>query len=64
MQAHPPSAPELVPTASSPADLAAPSLILADAKARAKALKKWRKHERTRLFISWCASWHALGFSF
>ncbi len=38
--------------------------IAAVVKARAKALKKWRKHERLRLFMGWCASFHALGFSF
>ena len=37
---------------------------LAAIKAKAKALKKWRKHERLRFFFSWCAGCHALGFSF
>lgn len=64
MHSHPHSAPELVPTATSPTDTAASCLVLSAVKARARALKKWRKHERTRLFVSWCASWHALGFSF
>jgi mono/diheme cytochrome c family protein len=33
-------------------------------KAKAKALRKWRKHERLRFFFSWCAGCHVLGFSF
>jgi hypothetical protein len=37
---------------------------LAASKVAAKALKKWRKHERLRFFSSLCASFHALGFSF
>jgi len=65
MQSHPHSPSESVlATSNSAPDLAAPCPVLAAVKARAKSLKKWRKHERTRLFISCCAGWHALGFSF
>lgn len=66
MQSHPHSAPESVlATGSSALDpLATPCPKLAALQARAKALKKWRKHERLRFFFSWCAGCHALGFSF
>jgi hypothetical protein len=50
--------------ASGTAAVASPCPKLAIAKAHAKALKKWRKHERLRFFFSWCAGCHALGFSF
>ncbi|HET9504349.1 MAG TPA: hypothetical protein VFO93_12475 [Hymenobacter sp.] len=65
MKSHPHVAPALpliteVSAASQPT--ACP--IAAAVKARAKALKKWRKHERLRQFMGWCASFHALGFSF
>jgi hypothetical protein len=66
MQPHPHSAPHtvqvIVPSASLP--LAAPCPVLTTVKARAKALKKWRKQERLRFFLSLCSSFHALGFSF
>ncbi|MGI4822415.1 MAG: hypothetical protein ACRYFV_14485 [Janthinobacterium lividum] len=66
MQSHPHSAPEsvLATATSAPDQLAAPCPILAAVKARAKALKKFRKNERKRYFFSWCACFHALGFSF
>ena len=64
MQTHPHPTPELAPAKYDLAEVAAPCPRLAAVKAHAKALKKWRKHERTRLFMSWCAGWHALGFSF
>ena len=62
MQSHPHSPAESVlATGSSAPDLtAAPCPILA----RAKVLKKFRKNERKRYFFSWCACFHALGFSF
>ena len=63
MQSHPHSPPELV-AATGSITSAAPSLTLAAIKARAKAIKKLRKHERLRFFFSWCAGCHALGFSF
>lgn len=65
MQAHPTSSPESVAateitvTASS-----APGPDMLAVKARAKALKKIRKHENKRLFFGWCSCLHALGFSF
>ncbi|MBO2031256.1 hypothetical protein J4D99_07635 [Siccationidurans ginsengisoli] len=43
---------------------AAPCFTRDEVKARAKAIKKWRKHESRRYFFSWCACLHALGFSF
>lgn len=66
MQSHPHSSPELVllTGSSAPTPAAAPCPILAAAKARAKVLKKWHKHERLRFFSGWCAGLHALGFSF
>lgn len=36
----------------------------AEIKARAKAIKKLRKHEQRRYFFGWCSCLHALGFSF
>ena len=54
----------LLTASSAPTPVAAPCPILAAAKAHAKVLKKWRKQERLRFFASWCASLHALGFSF
>jgi len=62
MNSHSHAAPELVLTTEASAPTACP--ILAAAKARAKALKKWRKQERLRFFSSVCSSLHALGFSF
>ena len=50
--------------ASGTAAVATPCAKLAALKARTKALKKWRKHERLRFFFSWCMGCHALGFSF
>jgi hypothetical protein len=47
-----------------PAATAETCPILAAAKAKVKALKKIRKHESRRLFLSWCSCLHALGFSF
>jgi hypothetical protein len=66
MNSYPHAAPNVVLTAESSASTAAPNAcpILAAAKARAKALKKWRKQERLRFFSSVCSSLHALGFSF
>jgi hypothetical protein len=66
MQSHPHSTPEsvLATGTSAPVPTVAPCPILAAAKARTKALKKWRKQERLRFFSSLCASFHALGFSF
>ena len=65
MQSHPHSTPESVLATGSAPDLAAAKCpILAATKARAKALKKWRKQERLRFFSGLCASFHALGFSF
>jgi hypothetical protein len=66
MQSHLHSAPELALATDPSAATAAPIIcpIAAAVKARAKALKKWRKHERLRFFSSLCASLHALGFSF
>jgi hypothetical protein len=65
MQSHPHSAPALASateiSATTPA-IACP--IAAAVKARAKALKKWRKQERLRFFSGLCSSLHALGFSF
>ncbi len=58
-----PVASEVVPATALTA-AASPCPKLAALKARAKALKKWRKHERLRFFFSWCAGCHALGFSF
>jgi hypothetical protein len=62
MQSHPHFAPESVLLAdhSVPTPAAVPCPILA----AAKALKKLRKQERLRFFTGWCASLHALGFSF
>lgn len=66
MQPHLHSSPELVLATgpSAPDRTATLCPKLAAIKARAKALKKLRKHERVRFFFSWCASCHALGFSF
>ena len=66
MQSHPHSAPEsvLATGSNAPVQAAAPCPLLAAAKAQAKALKKWRKQERLRFFSGFCASLHALGFSF
>jgi len=66
MTSHPHVAPALPqPTeASATSPLQASCSIAAAVKARAKALKKWRKQERLRQFMGWCASFHALGFSF
>ncbi|WP_151088884.1 hypothetical protein [Hymenobacter baengnokdamensis] len=66
MTTYSPSAPESVP-ATEASDVQAtivPCPIVAAVKARAKALKKLRKHENKRFFFSWCACLHALGFSF
>jgi len=66
MNTHPNFAPELAlatdTSAAMPTPIACP--IAAAVKARAKALKKWRKHERLRFFSGLCSSLHALGFSF
>jgi len=66
MNTHPHSAPKLAlatdTSATTPTAIACP--IAAAVKARAKALKKWRKQERLRFFSGVCASLHALGFSF
>ena len=66
MNTHQHSAPELAlatdTSAATPTPIVCP--IAAAVKARAKALKKWRKHERLRFFSGLCSSLHALGFSF
>ena len=36
----------------------------AEIKARAKAIKKYRKQEDRRFFFSWCSCLHAIGFSY
>lgn len=59
-----PLEPVLATGPGTPAASATPCPVLAAVKARAKLLKKWRKHEHRRLFFSWCACLHALGFSF
>jgi hypothetical protein len=66
MQSHPHSTPESVLATGTSASIVTATVcpILAAAKTRAKALKKWRKQERLRFFSSLCASFHALGFSF
>ncbi len=66
MNSHPHAAPKLVTTTETSAPAATPAAcpILAAAKAKMKALKKIRKHENRRLFLSWCSCLHALGFSF
>ncbi|RYY20795.1 MAG: hypothetical protein EOO36_02475 [Cytophagaceae bacterium] len=66
MQSHPhsPSKSALATSSSAPGLPAAPCPTLAAIKARAKSLKKWRKQEHLRFFSGWCASLHALGFSF
>jgi hypothetical protein len=65
MNSHPHVAPALPPiTEISATSQPTACPITAAVKARAKALKKWRKQERLRLFSGWCASLHALGFSF
>ncbi len=63
MTTSPSIASEVVPAAALTA-AALPCPKLAALKARAKALKKWRKQERLRFFFGWCAGCHALGFSF
>jgi hypothetical protein len=63
MTTYPHSTPEAV-QASGTAAVAALCPKPTGLKAQAKALKKWRKHERLRFFFSWCAGCHALGFSF
>jgi len=66
MNSHPHAAPQLAlatdASATTPTTIACP--IAAAVKARAKSLKKWRKHERLRFFSGLCSSLHALGFSF
>ena len=63
MQSHPQSAAVVAPAVGS-----LPTIVrrfeLSDIKARAKAIKKQRKQEDRRFFISWCSCIHALGFSF
>lgn len=63
MTAALPAAPEMVtfevrpvarPTGPTPAEI----------KARAKAIKKYRKHENRRFFHGLCQCLHAIGFSF
>jgi hypothetical protein len=65
MNTHPHATPELA-LATDPSAATAPVIcpIAAAVKARAKALKKWRKQERLRFFAGVCSSLHALGFSF
>jgi hypothetical protein len=58
---HLPFAPALAAGSSA---TAASGPVAAAAQAPLKLLKKLRKQEQRRLFIGWCASWHALGFSF
>ncbi|RZK22379.1 MAG: hypothetical protein EOO63_18340 [Hymenobacter sp.] len=65
MQAPPTFSPESVAaTETNLVPSVAPCPILAAVKARAKTLKKMRKHENKRLFLGWCSCLHALGFSF
>jgi hypothetical protein len=56
-------APELVEAPAAPAT-ASQHPTLAEIKARAKAIKKHRKHEGRCFFYGICSSLHALGFSF
>lgn len=42
----------------------APCPVVAIVKSPLKQLKKLRKQELRRFFISWCEGLHALGFSF
>lgn len=65
MQAHPNPTPEVAPVAA--ASVTSPAVASPtrdEVKARAKAIKKARKHESRRFHFSLCASLHALGFSF
>ena len=66
MNSHPHSAPEsALATGTSALDpTSATCPIAAAVKARAKALKKHRKHENRRFFFGLCSCLHALGFSF
>lgn len=52
----------LAPQPTAPAPAQPP--ILVEAKARAKVLKKHRKHESRRVLYGICACLHAIGFSF
>ena len=61
MLSHPQTASQPTAAAVAPATTRP---TLAEVKARAKAIKKARKHERQRFHFSWCACLHALGFSF
>ncbi|WP_210517422.1 hypothetical protein [Hymenobacter terricola] len=66
MKSHPQPPVAVVPAVGSPS--APPTkghrFDLSAIKARAKAIKKLRKQEDRRYFISWCSCIHALGFSF
>jgi len=66
MNTHQHSSPELALATDTSAATLTPIVcpIAAAVKARAKALKKWHKHERLRFFSGLCSSLHALGFSF
>ena len=61
MLSHP--QPASLPTVSA-ATATAIHPTLAEVKARAKAIKKARKHEGRRFFYGLCSCLHALGFSF
>ena len=63
MLSHPLSTPASAPVAIAHSS-AAGHPTRAEIKARAKAIKKLRKHEQRRYFFSWCSCLHALGFSF
>ncbi|RZL14706.1 MAG: hypothetical protein EOO62_04755 [Hymenobacter sp.] len=62
MTATLPVAPEMV--TSKPVQPLAAGPTLAEIKARAKAIKKHRKHEGRRFFHGLCQCLHAIGFSF
>ena len=62
MTATLPIAPEMVAFAPSQPAPARPTP--AEVKARAKAIKKHRKHENRRFFHGLCQCLHAIGFSF
>lgn len=57
-----PTAPEMVAVVPCPQPAISPTLD--EIKARAKAIKKHRKHEGRRIFHGLCWCLHAIGFSF
>ncbi|MGI4834421.1 MAG: hypothetical protein ACRYFK_13275 [Janthinobacterium lividum] len=62
MTATLPLAPEMVVAKANQPVVAGPTR--ADVKARAKAMRKHRKHENRRFFHGLCQCLHAIGFSF